>query len=95
MSSVKEEQLVADLSTTPDRLQENLSRRDFKEAATDPTGGRPFVLNIRKKFLQTSVGWSKSYPILCLKNLEHTSRAFFCQFYANLMPKGTLGNMQF
>ena len=61
MSSVKEEQLVADLSTTPDQLQENLSRRNFKEAATVPTGGRPFVLNIGEKFLQTSVGWSKSY----------------------------------
>ena len=39
LSSVKEEPLVADMSMTPDRLQENLSRRDFKEVATDPTGG--------------------------------------------------------
>ena len=30
MSSVKEEQFVADLSTTPDRLQENLSRCDWR-----------------------------------------------------------------
>ena len=36
---IKKEQLVADLATTTDRLQADLSRRDFKEAATDPTIG--------------------------------------------------------